>query len=194
MSIFYNNNGLSCHDQNHQRNRDCPFDHLYVSSRNDLVDDSDSHSAANEKIEQTNLVLKDKFATSIATCIDNSNIVIEDLSDDGLHLYQTGASKLTKNIVNEKHGTTTPTPMSNAASFRTRQLQTLGEMVDVRTTNDRSLRREPATRREPPTDQSHRRRNRLADDRPVDARRHDSTARNDWFVNAWPVKLNEAAT
>ena len=39
---------------------------LYVSSilqRNDLVDDSDSPSAANEKIVQTNLVLKDKCAT-----------------------------------------------------------------------------------------------------------------------------------
>ena len=123
---------------------------IYFSSiiqRTDLADENGSITAANEKIQGTNTLMKDYCDANGHRFIDNSNVAPEDLYD-GLHLNKSGALKLAKNVSTAIRGlrgdTVTTQPSDTTAThtaFRRIKPQTLGEKADIRhSTSDRNRR------------------------------------------------------
>ena len=123
---------------------------IYISSivsRSDLVDDKNDTTAANEKIKQTNELVKEQCNTNNITFIDNANIGTEDLYD-GLHLNTSGAKKLAKNIATEIRRRNSPNNTASDVNDRTPPAQRAFKTVKAQTFGEKaSIRRKPIDRR-----------------------------------------------
>ena len=121
-----------------------------ILERADLTDDAGDLMAANDKIKETNALVKEHCLANGYKHIDNSNIKADDLYD-GLHLNQAGALKLAKNIsaaVRHKPVQNLTTETGAKTTFRKLKPPTIGEKANVR--RQQNTRDRPAWAHQPP--------------------------------------------
>ena len=156
-----------------------------IIERTDLTDDTGDLTAANDKIKETNAIVKELCVANGYKHLGNSNIQADDLYV-GLHLNQAGALKLAKNISATLRHKPPLRTTDTQTIFRKLKAPTIGEKANVRkqpNTRDRPRAFHPSGAQQP-----FRERQPVRDTPPWDRQR----GQRGQFNAAWPTLPNRS--